>query len=93
MQHRSSAFTRAIGGIAFAAAFTAAYFVSPVIHSHTAEWVNAFSRRYYPPEIAEWSDTGWLITIGVAVFFAVKGVVAAALSMIGLALANRSFDS
>jgi len=93
MQPRSSAFTRAIGGIALAAGFTAAYFVSPVIHSHTSEWVNAFSRRYYPPEIADWSDTGWLVVLAIGIGCAVKGIVAAILSMIGLALANRSYDS
>lgn len=91
MQPRSSAFTRAIGGIALAAGFTAAYFISPVIHSRTAAWVNAFSVRYYPPEIAEWSDTGWLITIGVAVFCATKGLAAAILSLITLRLATRDY--
>lgn len=92
MQQRSSAFTRAIGGIAFAAGIIAAYFLAPIIHAASAAWVIDFSYRHYAPEIAEWSATGWLVTLAIAVFFGTKGIVAAILSMIALSLANRAFE-
>ncbi|WP_413207890.1 hypothetical protein [Rhodospirillum sp. A1_3_36] len=90
MARGSSAYTRAVGGIAFTTGLGAAYFVASVIHAGTVAWAMAFSATYYGPEAARWADSGWLAVLGLVVFFAVKGLVSALLAAVGLRLVSRS---
>lgn len=80
---------RARFGLSIILALFAAFFIAPLIFRETIMWVQAFTARYYAPDLSEVVDVIWFASIGIGLFFAAWAGLSLALTLLFTRIAAR----
>lgn len=82
-----SAFTRALSLVSFATGVLAAYAALPHAYGATEAWVTRHTLAAYGPEPLDWLLITWQGILALLIYGAVRGILYAAISLMGLGFA------
>ncbi|MEM1149535.1 MAG: hypothetical protein AAGI03_03125 [Pseudomonadota bacterium] len=82
-----SAFTRALSLVSFTTGVLVAYAVLPHAFEATEGWVTRHTLAAYGPDHLQWLLIAWQVGLALLIYGAVRGLLYAAISLVGLGAA------